>query len=102
MALLSTPDRSTRVTPAVPAAAARDLVLVVRADAFGGAERHTVDLVNHLTSAGWRLTLVMSGQDLVARGIRAAGDTLEIVRTELPVCELSRADVRAWREVFQG
>lgn len=96
-------ERQSFQGPAQPASSpgVQDLVVVLRAEDFGGSERHTVDLVNYLTAAGWHLTLILPGLDLTARGIHAAPEHLTILRTELPLTGLSRADARAWRQLFR-
>jgi glycosyltransferase involved in cell wall biosynthesis len=79
-----------------------DLLIVLWAEAFGGSERHTVDLVNYLLAAGWRLTLVLPHLDLVPLGIRDDPQgRLEVVREQLPVRGLRPADVRVWRQLFR-
>lgn len=90
------------VSPCWRREAPRDLVVVLWAEAFGGSERHTVDLINYLVAADWRVTLVLPNLDLMPLGIHPDhGDRLTVVRDQLPVRGLSRSDVRAWRSLFR-
>jgi glycosyltransferase involved in cell wall biosynthesis len=85
-----------------------DIVILLRVNAFGGSERHTIDLVNHLVASGRRVAFVQSGVDLVERGIDLAGrgidvsaKNLEVIHTPLPVRDLSRCDYRAWLRLLR-
>lgn len=80
-----------------------DIVILLRVNAFGGSERHTIELVNYLVAAGRRVAFVQSGVDLagrgidlVSRGIDGSAENLEVIDTPLPVRDLSRNDYREW------
>jgi len=79
-----------------------DLLLVLRVNAFGGSERHTVDLADFLAASGRRVALVLSGGDLRPPGILTDRKSLTIVKTQLPVRDLTARDARQWRALFRS
>lgn len=79
-----------------------DAVIVISAKEFGGSERHTVQWVNHMVASGRRVAMVQCGPYLYSPALLADHPGLEIVRCQLPVRRLSRADSRDWRRMFEG
>jgi glycosyltransferase involved in cell wall biosynthesis len=73
----------------------------MHSELFGGAERHTVDMVNHLAAAGRQVAFVQSGLDLSDYGLRAGAENLTILRSRLPVRGLSWPQRRRWRDLLR-
>lgn len=100
-------NRAKTLVPSCPGSVF-DLAIIIRVNAFGGSERHTVDMVNYLVDQGWRIVLVQSGDELERQGIdlathrlRPAPGLLHVVRTALPVRQMTRFDAGRWQALLQ-
>jgi glycosyltransferase involved in cell wall biosynthesis len=77
------------------------LAIIIDVGAFGGSERHTVDFVQHLVRAGWRVALIETGLDLVSSRLGDRPANLEVIRTNLPLKDISRRAESAWRRLLR-
>jgi glycosyltransferase involved in cell wall biosynthesis len=78
-----------------------DLAVILRAEVFGGSERHTVQLLNYLSGTGLRVVLFQSGSDFRRIGAKEVPGVLDIVDTDLPTRDLSRRDAREWTRLVR-
>jgi glycosyltransferase involved in cell wall biosynthesis len=83
--------------PPVPKPTRFDLVILQRVTAFGGSERHTISLIRHLAGRAWNVALIESGSAIVSRELTDLGGRLHVVTTDLPMRDLSRSQLDAWR-----
>lgn len=92
-------------TPSVPrsggAGRQRSIALLTVASAWGGAERHSVELANALAARGHHVRIVELGLPVVAEHAQLVGDGVEVtaVRTARGV---KRTTAREWRQLLAG
>ena len=78
-----------------------DLVLIEHATAFGGAERHTVELIHALQQKGFRIAFIESGQSVVSSRICTSGSNITVISTQLSMSPSSKEEILAWKTLLQ-
>lgn len=77
-----------------------DLVLIEPVKAFGGTERHTIELIHELQRKELRTAFIESGNPQVSSRIKTNRDILTIVTTELSMSPETRREFRAWTQLI--
>jgi len=78
-----------------------DLAIFVQSDSFGGTERHTVELLNHIDEKGLKSAFLYCGEGFNGR-VPENFSSLKSLKVVSKVRKLTIKDIMIWRKVFKG
>jgi glycosyltransferase involved in cell wall biosynthesis len=77
-----------------------DLVVIHPTTEFGGAERHSVELITELHKRGLRILLIECGQPIISSRLDLPLDSVFLISTELSISSKDNSDINSWKELL--